>query len=160
LLFIVYLEAALKSVRQEIDNEVQEMVYNDDIDFISSQNLDIGKIEKSPEKWQLKLNCAKIETTKISLDDNDFRKTLKLGIKLETKEDIKRRKALAMCAMNNLSKIRSGKEKINKKKIRIFKAYVESVLLYDCETWGINKTTVKEINRFKRRLMRRVLGVF
>jgi len=104
LLFIVYLEVALKSVRQEIDNEVQEMVYADGIDFISSQNLDIGKI-KSLEEWQLKLNCAKTETTKISLDDNEWKKTLKFGIKLGSKEDIKRRKALAICAMNKLSKI-------------------------------------------------------
>jgi len=51
LLFIVYLKAALKTVRKEIDNEVPKMVYAVDIDFISSQNLDIGKTEKSLEKW-------------------------------------------------------------------------------------------------------------
>jgi len=37
---------------------------------------------------------------------------------------------------------------------------MESILLYGCETWGMNNTIIKEINRFKRRLVRRVLGVF
>ena len=42
---------------------------------------------------------------------------------------------------------------------RIYKTYVESILLYGCETWGMNKTITNEVNRFKRRLIRRVLGV-
>jgi len=121
LLFIVYLEAALKSVWQEIAYEVQKMVYADDIDFISLQNLDIWKIKKSLENGNLNWIVQNRNNQNITWWQW-VEEDLKLGIKLGTKEDIKRRKALAMCVMNKRLKIWSEKEKwIRKRRFEYLK---------------------------------------
>ena len=44
-------------------------------------------------------------------------------------------------------------------KIRIFTATVESILLYGCETWTLNKTTEKMIDGTYTRLLRSALNV-
>ena len=44
-------------------------------------------------------------------------------------------------------------------KIRIFTATVESVLLYGCETWTLNKTAEKMINGTYTRLLRSALNI-
>ena len=62
-----------------------------------------------------------------------------------SKADIKRRIALAWSAANKLTKI--WKSDLSKKfKIDIFRATVESVLLYGCETWTLTKDLERKLN--------------
>ena len=44
-------------------------------------------------------------------------------------------------------------------KIRLFNTNVKSVLLYGAETWRINKTTLKRIQTFVNRCLRRILQI-
>jgi len=44
-------------------------------------------------------------------------------------------------------------------KIRLFTGIVESVLLYGCETWSINKTVEKKIDGVYTRLLRTALNI-
>ena len=44
-------------------------------------------------------------------------------------------------------------------KIRIFKSTVESILLYGCQTWTIDKTLEKRINGCYTRMLRMVLNI-
>ena len=59
-----------------------------------------------------------------------------LGSLLSTVEDIKRRKGLAIAAMNNMKHIFYGKRDI-KVKLRAFNCYVSSIFLYNSELWSI-----------------------
>ena len=74
-----------------------------------------------------------------------------------SKADIKRRIALAWTSANKLQKI--WKSSLSKNfKINIFRATVETVLLYGCETWTITKELEKKLNGCYTRLLRYILG--
>ena len=74
-----------------------------------------------------------------------------------SKADIKRRIALAWTSANKLQKF--WKSSLSKKfKIDIFRATVESVLLYGCETWTLTKELEKKLDGCYTRLLRYVLG--
>ena len=54
-----------------------------------------------------------------------------------------------------------AKNKISQnKKLRIFNAYILPILLYNCGTWSLTKTSEEKIDAFHRRLLRRVIDVF
>ena len=82
-----------------------------------------------------------------------------LGSWMESSEkDFEVRKALAWSACHKMKNI--WKSKLSRKiKIRIFKATVESVLLYGCQTWTINKTFEKRLDGCYTRMLRMVLDV-
>lgn len=82
-----------------------------------------------------------------------------LGSLLDTEEDIKRRKQLAMNAMKKLEHIFTNSKLHNNIKIRIFKACVESIFLYNSELWTLTKTAANKIDSFHRRLMRKALNI-
>ena len=44
-------------------------------------------------------------------------------------------------------------------KLRLFKVYVESIMLYNSEIWTIKSNMIKEIDSFQRRLLRYVLNI-
>ena len=68
-------------------------------------------------------------------------------------QDFKIRKALAWSACNKMKKI--WKSNMNRKiKVQLFRATVESALLYNSETWTINKNMQKEIDGCYTRMLR------
>ena len=74
--------------------------------------------------------------------------------------DIKRRKDLSTVAMNKMFNIWIRKDRIKlKTRLKLYKALVKSVLLYNSSTWGITKAEEESINAFHRKQLRRVLGV-
>ncbi|XP_029654603.1 uncharacterized protein LOC115228070 [Octopus sinensis] len=99
ILFIVYLEAALRNLRAEIgymDNQVVKLIYEDDLDFIT-ENSKLIKIimEKAKtilDKWSLKVNEEKTEITTVermpTRIDEKWRNVRKLGSLLGDSEDI------------------------------------------------------------------------
>ena len=82
-----------------------------------------------------------------------------LGSLMESSEkDFEIRKALAWYACHKMKTI--WKSKLRRKiKIRVFKATVESVRLYGCQTWTIDKTLEKRIDGCYTRMLRMVLNI-
>ena len=101
-LFITYLEAALREVRNNA--YAQDIAYADDVDFISKDGVNLNIVEKILKKWNLKMNTTKTETLKIG-SDNEWKNAKKLGMLLNTKQEWKRRKQLTTTAMLKLKKI-------------------------------------------------------
>ena len=92
-LFTIYLEAALREVRNNV--HAQEIAYAADVDFISKDGLKLNIVEKILEKWNLKMNPTKTDTFKIG-SDNEWKNAKKLGMLLDTKQEWKRRTTTAM----------------------------------------------------------------
>lgn len=93
----------------------------------------------------LTINDSKTEKYNISINsDTTWKKCKYLGSLLDTTEDIKRRKGLAHDSFKTL---------------RVFKAYVESIFLYNAEIWTLTKTLEDSIDSFQRRLIRKVIRV-
>ena len=89
-----------------------------------------------------------------------WRDTVKLGSKLGDREDMKWRRNLATGAMNKMEEILKRHRTVNiKKRLKIYRSLVKSVLLYNCGTWGMSSKDVKVMNSFHRKQLRRVLGV-
>ena len=70
ILFVVYLEAALREARSQLKNEIiLEMIYADDIDFIVKNDKTVEScisiINKTFRKWNLRCNFSKTEITNL-----------------------------------------------------------------------------------------------
>ena len=87
-LFVVYLEHALKEVRttlprpivkyeKEISNQI---AYADDVDFIGQDYVNINKIQETLHKYQLKVNKDKTEFTALSKYEEDWKKCKESGL--------------------------------------------------------------------------------
>lgn len=164
-LFIIYLEHALKEVRghtqtKEIMDIPTEIIYADDIDFIGENHADVGKIERILQNYNLKVNVDKTEFTTIRKDVDDWKTSKKVGSLLGSKEDIEHRKHLSNLALNKLTSIWNRADKIKQKtRIKIYNSLVKSILLYNCGTWGLTKTEENKLDAFHRKQLRRVLGI-
>ena len=113
------------------------------------------------EQNNLFVNTTKTEKYEISrISDNSWKKCKLLGSLLDTKEDIRRRKGLAIDSMKTLENIFNSKYVSEVIRLRIFKAYVESIFLYNSELWTLTKTLEDKIDSFQRRLLRKVIRVY
>ena len=104
------------------------------------------------------MNPTKTETLKIR-SDNEWKNAKNLGMLLDTKQEWKRRKQLTTTAMLKLKKIWNSGITRNKK-LKIYKAYVQSIMLFGCSTWAMNKGMVSSVDSFNRKMVRYVCGVF
>ena len=104
------------------------------------------------------MNPTKTETLKIG-SDNKWKNAKKLGMLLDTKQEWKRRKQLTTTAMLKLKKIWNSSITRNKK-LKIYKAYVQSIMLFGCSTWAMDKGMVRSVDSFNRKMVRYVCGVF
>ena len=140
ILFIIYLEAALKSCRNHFPRTT----------------LELSKMLKDNlSQWGLILNEAKTEI--VELDNTSS--VNKLGTYLDTNRDLKKRKQLEMCAMNKLNRIWNSDIKIDTK-IRVYNVYVKSIFLYGCTSWCSNKSTSDFIDIFQRNICRKIHKIF
>ena len=166
-LFIVYLEAALREIRNIENNEEgppTEIAYADDVDFISLiKHKDIKKVSEILKKFNLLVNNDKTEYTtlsrKKSKQEEEWRKVKKVGSLLGDEEDIERRKQLATVAMNKLQLIWIKNQVNQKTKMKLYRALVKSILLYNCSTWGVTQSIEQKLDAFHRRQLRRVLNI-
>ena len=178
-LFTIYFERALKDVRREVGIDLEnmelpeEMIYADDYDHITTDKNKRDKfLEKAPDILRghnLKVNEDKTEQTELRRQKHDkkkkltnepWRETVKLGSKLGDREDMKRRRQLATGSLNKMNDILRRHKTVNKKKrLKLYKALVRSVLLYNSCTWGMSAKDEAEMNAFHRKQLRKVLGV-
>lgn len=173
--FDVYLENALRSTRdllprQEHDYTLEapnELVYADDVDFLTGTQEEQAKIARNVgeklAKFDLKVNSDKTELTILARGERPeerWRKVKKLGSLLGDEEDIIQRKNLASAALGSLQNLWRRSSKISlKKRLQLYNSLVKPILLYNCETWGLSKTSENQLNSFHRRQLRRILNI-
>ena len=86
--------------------------------------------------------------------------TRKLGSLLGVEEDVNRRIQLAAASFKRLEVIWKHRSLVpTKTRIQSYQALVESVLMYNCGTWGLTEILADKLDRFQRKLLRRVMGV-
>ena len=179
ILFNIYYEAALKSIRADFEKPPakdedlripKEMQYADDLDFISTSEAHLEQIHEvcssSLPNWNLKVNIAKTERTRIHISDakeergkERWRSSKSLGSLLDPMQDVQRRSELAAMAMNRLKEFWKNKKVSNALKIKLYNAYVKSILLYNCGTWSGAPGLLKKVDTIHRRHLRNLAGV-
>jgi hypothetical protein len=75
------------------------------------------------------------------------------------KEEVNIRIGKTSTAFRNLGNIWKSRKISRKRKIRLYKSNVKSVLLYAAETWKTNKGIEIRLRGFEGRYLRRILGV-
>ena len=78
-----------------------------------------------------------------------------LGTLLNTEEDIKRRKILAINATSNLQHFFENEKLTINLKLKLVSTYIEPIFIYNSETWILNKPMEESINAFQWRMVRR-----
>ena len=167
-LFVVYLEHALKEVRTTLPQPTtelekflpREIAYADDVDFVASENINVAEIQNVLKKYKLEVNVDKTEYTTLTRTENTWKTTKKVGTLIGDTEDIQRRKQLSTAALAKLQNVWIRGDKIKKKtKIKLYRALVKSVLTYNCSTWALTQTEEKQLDAFHRKQLKRVLGI-
>lgn len=176
-LFIIYLEAALRDVRAtpvatqrpEADSHLPfELEYADDADFVSTSTKWLSDLEPvisdTLQEWHLEVNTSKTEWTTIARDKDrvaeHWRSTRKLGSLIGDAEDVSRRKQLASAAFNSMRSLWQQRQHIGEKlRIRLYNAFVLPVLLYNSGTWGLTQQAEESLDSFHRNQLRSLLGI-
>ena len=99
-LFSIYLREALKNLPSHLSRK--EIIYADDVDFVTEKEIDIEEICNTLKKYNLIVNKNKTEIITMKHNSLDNLKFKKLGSILAMKEEIRNRKAVSMAAMNKL----------------------------------------------------------
>ena len=145
----------MKEIRTTYPENSYELIYADDVNFVSLSDIKLNEIEVIFRKWGLTLNKSKTEERLIN-EEKTVWKTMKiLGSYVGTCEDIKKMKTLATLAMNRLNPIWKSGISIGKK-IRIYKTYVLSIFLIGCSAWVDSKSIRSSIDSFQRKHIRRL----
>ena len=152
-------------VKKDVHNIEIDPKYSDDMSFIRSTLSKLNMVKRiipgNLAASDLLENSSKREEYEVSRESNEAWKKCKyLGSLLDTEKDIERRKILALDAMKTLEPIYRSRKVSDSTKLRIFEAYVSSILLYNSELWTLTNTVEKQIDSFQRRLLRRVLQIF
>jgi hypothetical protein len=174
-LFIIYLELAMRGVRAACPRPSQDLcipneaIYADDTDYISGSKAVLEAIEPEAKtilgNWNLAMNTDKTELTHLKRhekkEDEDWRSTKKLGTLLGDSEEMTRRKQLAAASFKNLTRLWTGKRnKLSlERKLRLYDAYITPVLTYNACTWALTEAELNELEAFRRRQLRRILGI-
>ena len=138
--------------------------YADDITFIRSEEAKINQVERvlpsMLSEEGLYINKSKTEKYHISkCSDTKWKSCKYLGSLIGTEEDIKRRKGLTHDNYHALESILKSKLVSEPVRIRIFRAYIESIFLYNSELWTLTNTLERSIDSFHWRLLRKVIHV-
>ena len=154
---------------------LKDLSYADDIALINkslqlAENL-LRSVESSALLVGLHLNAGKTEILTNNIDNPYEVKTLSghtlkqiqnfkyLGAHMpDSYHDFNARKCLAWAAVNKLDNI--WKSKLTRElKVKFFRACVESILLYNSETWTITRNMEIEIDGLYTKLLRRILNI-
>ena len=139
--------------------------YADDIGWAAGNckhRLDAEREETIPKLIARGLRINEAKTEEFTIQENgpeEWKKCRILGSLLDTSEDIKRRKQLANNAMQKLKHVFENNKLKNEVKLRIFRACVESIFLYNSELWTVTKTIENKIDSYQRRLQRRAINI-
>ena len=129
--------------------------------FLDDIQCSVGPIFK---ELDLIVNVDKTERTIVGhsdlVADQSWRTTRKLGSLLGVEEDVNRRIQLAFQSMNSLEAMWKHRDLVAKRiRVHSYRAIVESVLLYNCGTWALTEALADRLDRFQRKMLRRILGL-
>ena len=145
-----------------------EPKYADDITYASTSEPFINIIEQTvPTKLQdfnLGVNNSKTEKYTVPDPPNTTKKESwkcckLLGSLLDTENDITRRKTLAMATIKKYKNIFFSKNLSIHQKIRHFRMFIESTLLYNCELWTMTRTLNDRTDAYHQRMLRYAIGI-
>ena len=136
-----------------------EMEYADELRKLTSDHNNIRRYEHNAEenlsKKGLKVNKNKTENYIISRQNHQQKKCKLLGTLLDTEEDLRRRKVLAIDAGSNLRCFFENNKLTINLKLKLIDTYIEPIFLYNSETWALTKSKEESFNAFQRRIVRR-----
>ena len=167
-LFTIYLEHAMKEVRKVIPRPdttferygPSEISYADDVDFISQNHIDTSAIQSVLTKYNLKVNIEKTELTTLSRLTHEWKTTKKVGSLIGDEEDIERRKQLSSVALYKLTNVWIRQHNIKKKtRLKLYRALVKPILLYNSGTWAMTKAQENKIDTFHRKQLKKILNI-
>ena len=167
-LFLVYLENALKEVRTILPrptNELEktlptEIAYADDVDFVGLNFVDTEEVQNTLHKYNLVVNVDKTEFTTWSRAGTEYKNTKKVGTLIRDEEDVERSKRLSNAALTKLLNVWIKGDKIKRKtKLKLYRSLVKSILVYNCGTWALTKSEEEKLNAFHRKQLRKVLNI-
>ena len=107
-------------------------------------------------EYKLIVNTDKTEETEISVDNKDWQGVKKLGSLLGQEEDLKRRMQLAALQFNKCTKLWGTKGITLRIRLRLYKALVIPVLMYNAGTWALTSTQSKRLDAYHRKQLRQV----
>ena len=161
--------------RRHPEIRIRDLAYADDISLLGTslqlaENL-LHCVEQSASQVGLHLNATKTKILTSNIKNSYSVTTLNgellehvnhfkyLGAYLPSSyHDFNTRKALAWSAANKLERI--WKSNVNRElKLKFFRACVESILIYNSETWTITRAMEIKIDGLYTKLLRRVLNV-
>ena len=135
------------------------MEYADDLKKLTIDHNNIHQYEHNVEenlgKKGLKVNKNKAKYYTITRQNHQWKKCKLLETLLNSEEDIKRRKILAINAANNLRRFFENDKLAISLKLKLINTYIESIFLYNSETWTLTKSMEESINAFQQRIVRR-----
>ena len=185
-LFLLAIDWVMKTSTHQRRNGIQWTLWDqlDDLDFaddlallshtqqqmqektsdVATTSACIGlSIHKGKSKV-LKVNAT--STTPIMLDEEALEEVesfVYLGSTVDiqggTDADVRTRVGKARMAFQQLRNVWVSRHLSKKLKIRIFNTMVKPVLLYGSETWRTTATNIKNIQSFRNKCLRRILGV-
>jgi hypothetical protein len=156
-----------------------DLDFADDIALLSNNIDKAQKLLLSVEKWALKvglkINVDKTVYLLVGNWDKSLTINLQLssGVKLQavndfkylgswllnSTNDFKIRKGAAWSACKQLNRIWRSDYLDDKLKLNLFKALVESILLYNATTWTITKTLAKQLDGTYNKMLRYALNI-
>ena len=168
-LFSIYLENALKEVRTILPRPTSDFEKNPANRtcicrrrryFIGLEFADIAEVQKTLKKYNLLVNADKTEQTTQSRSGKEYKNAKKVGTLIGDEEDINNRKRLSTAALAKLQNIWINGDKVKrKKKIKLYRMLVKSVLSYNCGIWALTKTEEEKLNAFHRQQLRKILNI-
>ena len=167
ILIVVNFKNALKEVRPLLPQPVTEsektlpnvIAYADDVDFIARERIDVIQIQKVLKRYNLEVNVDKTEYTVLDRNENSWKNTKKVLTLIGDTKDVQRRKQLSTAALAKLQNVWVRGDKLKKKKLKLYRALVKSVLTYNCSTWALTQAEEKKLNAFHRKQLKRVVGI-
>ena len=179
ILFVCYLEAALRDARAHIpsrpaaDNYFPtETEYADDVTFISTRAEYLQEalpiIQARLLEWHLHVNDNKTEWVELALSDQaaekgvePWRNVKALGALLGDQQDVHRRKQQAAIAFRRMMALWFRRQKVSEsRRVRLYNAYVLPTLTYNIGTWGITHSEANKLDAFHRKQLSFLIGVF
>ena len=142
-------QAGIKIARRNTNN----LRYADDTMFMAEREKELKsllmKVKEESEKVGLKLNIQKTKImasgpiTSWEIDGKTVTDFIFLGSKItadgDCSHEIKRRLLLGRKAMTNLDSVFKSRDITLPTKVRLVKAMVFPVVMYECESWTIKK---------------------
>ena len=160
-LFTCYLEAALREVRSNIS-------WLNPPDFANEEQPPLKAllpvIHNTLEEWNLKVNESKTEFIHIHLDnpagEESWWTSKSLGTFLCGKADLTHRCILGTAAFRSLWAMWMRRPHLTLEKILlIYHTIIVPIMLYNCDSWAIPKTSLNQLDKCHRQHLRSILGI-